>query len=132
MRRPPATATDGDANTYWESANGAFPQWLQVDLGAAYSVGKVTLKLPPLAAWGTRTQTLSVLTSTDGTNFSTAVASATYTFTSPTNVVNITTPATNARYVRVNITANSGWSGRPGRRSSRSTRAAAPRRPRRP
>ena len=24
-------ATDGDATTYWESANNAFPQWLQVD-----------------------------------------------------------------------------------------------------
>jgi hypothetical protein len=33
------TATDGDANTYWESANGAFPQWLQVDLGATYAIG---------------------------------------------------------------------------------------------
>jgi hypothetical protein len=105
----PAMTTDGDANTYWESANNAFPQWLQVDLGAAQSIGKVTLKLPPTTAWGTRTQTLSVQTSTDGSTFSTAVASATYTFTSPTNVVNITVPATNARYVRVNITANSGW-----------------------
>jgi hypothetical protein len=105
----PAASTDGDANTYWESANNAFPQWLQVDLGATYSIGKVTLKLPPQSAWGTRTQTLSVLTSTDGSSFGTAVGSATYTFTSPTNVVNITVPATNARYVRVNITANSGW-----------------------
>ncbi|WP_198681655.1 choice-of-anchor D domain-containing protein [Kribbella rubisoli] len=105
----PATATDGDGNTYWESANNAFPQWLQVDLGTAHSIGKVTLKLPPSGAWGTRTQTLSVQTSTDGSSFSTAVGSATYTFTSPTNVVNITVPATNARYVRVNITANSGW-----------------------
>jgi hypothetical protein len=104
-----AAAIDGDANTYWESASNAFPQWLQVDLGANYTVGKVTLKLPPSTAWGTRTQTLSVLTSTDGTSFGTAVGSATYTFTSPTNVVNITTPATNARYVRVNFTANSGW-----------------------
>jgi hypothetical protein len=104
-----STTTDGDANTYWESANGAFPQWLQVDLGAAYSVGKVTLKLPPSSSWGTRTQTLSVQTSTNGTSFGTAVNSATYTFTSPTNVVNIPVPATNARYVRVNFTANSGW-----------------------
>jgi F5/8 type C domain/Pectate lyase superfamily protein/Abnormal spindle-like microcephaly-assoc'd, ASPM-SPD-2-Hydin len=103
------TATDGDANTYWESANNAFPQWLQVDLGGAYSIGKVTLKLPPSSAWGTRTQTLSILTSTDGSNFSTVVGSATYTFTSPTNVVNINVPATNARYVRANFTANSGW-----------------------
>ncbi|MDN3356686.1 choice-of-anchor D domain-containing protein [Actinomadura sp. DC4] len=104
-----STTTDGDANTYWESANNAFPQWLQVDLGASYSVGKVTLKLPPSSSWGTRTQTLSVQTSTNGTSFSTVVPSATYTFTSPANVVNIATPATNARYVRVNVTANSGW-----------------------
>jgi hypothetical protein len=104
----PAMATDGDANTYWESAN-AFPQWLQVNLGAAYSIGRVTLKLPPSTAWGTRTQTLSVQASTDGTNFSTVVGSANYTFTSPTNVVNITVPATTAQYVRVNITANTGW-----------------------
>ena len=106
---PASNATDGDVNTYWESANNAFPQWLQVDLGASYNVGKVTLTLPPSSSWGTRTQTLSVLASTDGTNFTTIVPSATYTFTSPTNVVNITTPATNARYVRVNFTANSGW-----------------------
>ncbi|HWB34966.1 MAG TPA: choice-of-anchor D domain-containing protein, partial [Rugosimonospora sp.] len=106
---PASNATDGDANTYWESANNAFPQWLQVDLGSSYSIGKVTLKLPPQSAWGTRTQTLSVQTSTNGSTFTTAVNSATYTFTSPTNVVNITVPATTARYVRVNITANSGW-----------------------
>jgi hypothetical protein len=102
-------ATDGDANTYWESANNAFPQWLQVDLGTTYNVGRVTLKLPPSSAWGTRTQTLSVQTSTDGSSFGTAVGSATYTFTSPTNVVNINVPSAAARYVRVNITANSGW-----------------------
>jgi hypothetical protein len=105
-----ATATDGDANTYWESANGAFPQWLQVDLGATYAVGRVTLKLPPSSAWATRTQTLSVQTSTDGGSFATAVASATYTFNpASANTVNITVPGTSARFVRVNITANSGW-----------------------
>jgi hypothetical protein len=105
----PATTTDGNANTYWESANNAFPQWLQVDLGSTYTVGRVTLRLPPSSAWGTRTQTLSVQTSTNGSTFATAVASATYTFTSPANVVNIPVPAVAARYVRVSITANSGW-----------------------
>jgi hypothetical protein len=104
------TATDGDANTYWESVNGAFPQWLQVDLGSTYAVGKVTLKLPPATAWATRTQTLSVQASTNGTSFSDAVGSATYTFNpASANTVNITVPGTSARYVRVNITANSGW-----------------------
>jgi hypothetical protein len=104
------TATDGDANTYWESTNGAFPQWLQVDLGAAYNVGRVTLKLPPSTAWATRTQTLSVQASTNGSSFSDAVGSATYTFNpASANTVNITVPGTSARYVRVNVTANSGW-----------------------
>jgi hypothetical protein len=106
---PPSNTTDGDANTYWESANNAFPQWLQVDLGAAATIGRVTLKLPPSAAWGSRTQTLSVQTSTNGSSFSTVAGSANYTFTSPANVVTIPLPATSARYVRVNITGNTGW-----------------------
>ena len=63
----PANLTDADTSSYWESANGAFPQWAQVDLGQSYSVGKVILKLPPATAWATRTETLSVLGSTDGT-----------------------------------------------------------------
>ena len=106
-----ANLTDADASTYWECANGAFPQWAQVDLGQSYSIGKVTLKLPPSTAWGTRSQTLSVLGSTDGSNFSTIVGSAGYTFdpNSGNNTVTITFPPTSARYVRVNITANTGW-----------------------
>jgi hypothetical protein len=98
-------------NTYWESANNAFPQWIQVDLGATYSIGKVVLFLPPATAWATRTQTLSVLGGTDGTNFPTTLAgSATYTFNPATgNTVTIAIPSGSARYVRLNITANSGW-----------------------
>ena len=104
------TATDGNAATYWESANNAFPQWVQVDLGATSSIGRVTLKLPPDAAWATRRQTLSVLGSTDGSNFSTIVGSAEREFNPATgNTVNLTFSAANARYVRVNITANTGW-----------------------
>ncbi|WP_246143800.1 choice-of-anchor D domain-containing protein [Actinacidiphila oryziradicis] len=104
--------TDPDASTYWESANGSFPQWAQADLGQSYSVGKVVLKLPPSTAWGARTQTLSLLGSTDGSNFSTIVSSAGYTFDPNTNnnTVTITFNAATARYVRVNITANTGWS----------------------
>jgi chitodextrinase len=50
-------AVDGDASSYWESANNAFPQWIQVDLGASTTVGRFVLKLPPPSAWATRTQT---------------------------------------------------------------------------
>ena len=106
-----ANITDADPSTYWESTNGSFPQWAQVDLGQSYSIGKVSLRLPPSTAWGARTQTLSVLGSTDGSNFSTVVGSAGYTFdpSANNNTVTITFNATTARYVRVNITANTGW-----------------------
>jgi hypothetical protein len=101
-------ATDADASSYWESASSAFPQWVQVDLGSAQSVGKVTLKLPP--SWGARTQTLSVLGSTDGSSFTTLAGSAGYVFDpAAANTVNITLPTTSVRYVRVNVTGNTGW-----------------------
>jgi hypothetical protein len=107
---PSANVTDADASSYWESASNAFPQWVQVDLGASTSVGKVTLKLPPATAWAARTQTLSVLGSLDGTAFSTIVGSAGYVFDPASgNTVSITFPATNARYLRLSITGNTGW-----------------------
>jgi Alpha-1,3-glucanase catalytic domain D1/F5/8 type C domain/Alpha-1,3-glucanase catalytic domain D2/HYDIN/CFA65/VesB-like, Ig-like domain/Abnormal spindle-like microcephaly-assoc'd, ASPM-SPD-2-Hydin len=106
----PANAVDGNTSTYWESTDNAFPQWLQVDLGATKSFSRIVLDLPPSSAWGTRTQTLSVLGSTDGSNFSTIVGSAGYTFNPATgNTVTITFPAASYRYVRLNFTANTGW-----------------------
>jgi hypothetical protein len=105
-----ANATDGNANTYWESANNAFPQWLQVDLGSTLSVGRIVLKLPPATSWATRTQTIAVSAGTDGTTFTTVLAAATYTFNPATgNAVTITFPAVNARYLRITISANTGW-----------------------
>ena len=105
---PSSNVTDGNQNSYWESANNAFPQWVQVDLGSSQSVSRVVLQLP--AGWGARDQTLSLLGSTDGTTFSTVKASATYTFNpSSNNTVTLTFPATSQRYLRVNVTANTGW-----------------------
>jgi hypothetical protein len=101
-------AVDGNAGSYWESANNAFPQWVQVDLGSAANVGRIVLKLPP--SWGTRTQTLSVLGSSTGSSFSTIVGSAGHTFNPASgNTVTITFPSTSTRYIRLNITANTGW-----------------------
>ena len=74
----PAKAVDGDAGSYWESTNHAFPQSLTVDLGSAAAVGRLVLKLPPPAAWQARTQTLSVLGSADGSSFSMLVAAKGY------------------------------------------------------
>ena len=103
----PGNANDGNAATYWES-NGAFPQWLQVDLGSSVQVNRVVLKLPP--GWGARTETLSVQGSTNGTSFSTLSASAGRTFDPASgNTVSISFTAATVRWVRVNITANTGW-----------------------
>ena len=106
----PGNLTDGNATTYWESANNAFPQWAQVDLGSAQSVRRLVLRLPPATAWAARTQTLSVSGSTDGSSFSTIVGSAAYRFDPASgNLVTITFGATQRRWIRVTITANTGW-----------------------
>ena len=106
----PGNAVDGNSSSYWESANNAFPQWLQVDLGATTAISRIVLKLPPPSAWGTRTQTLSVQGSTNGSSFSTVVGSTGYTFNPATgNTVTITFPSTSQRYVRLNFTGNTGW-----------------------
>jgi hypothetical protein len=107
---PPSNANDGNTSSYWESTNNAFPQWLKADLGSAQSVGSVTLDLPPSSAWGTRSQTLSVLGSTDNTTWTTLVASASYTFNPATgNTVTISLPTSTVRYLELNFTANTGW-----------------------
>src|SRR6185312_11824197 len=74
----PGNADDGNQASYWESTNNAFPQWLEVDLGASTQVNQVVLQLPN--GWGTRTETLSVQGSTDNSNFTTIVASTGYAF----------------------------------------------------
>jgi hypothetical protein len=103
-------AGDSNPNTYWESNNNAFPQWLQVDLGTSTPVNQAVLKLPPATAWNTRTETLSIQGSTDGTAFSTLKASAGYTFNpSSGNTVTIDFTAASARFVRLNFTGNTAW-----------------------
>ncbi|WP_433059497.1 discoidin domain-containing protein [Dactylosporangium sp. CS-033363] len=101
---------DGNQATYWESANNAFPQWAQIDLGSAKPIDQIKLKLPNDTAWQTRTETLSVQGSNDGTSFSTIVGSAGYVFNPASqNTVTISFNATTTRYVRLNVTANTGW-----------------------
>ncbi|AXI76713.1 discoidin domain-containing protein [Peterkaempfera bronchialis] len=100
---------DGNQSSYWESANNSFPQWAQVDLGSSTTIGQVVLKLPT-ADWGTRTETLAVQGSADGTSFTTIVGSQGYVFDpAAANIVKIGFPATNTRFVRINITGNTGW-----------------------
>ncbi|WP_248958692.1 discoidin domain-containing protein [Sphaerisporangium perillae] len=103
-------ANDGNAGTYWESANNAFPQSITVDLGAVSDVTRIVLTLPPSSAWGRRTQTIAVLGSQDGTAYSTMVAPLGYTFDPGTgNTATITFPATSQRHIRLTFTGNTGW-----------------------
>lgn len=107
----PGKAVDGDANSYWESGNNAFPQSLTVDLGSREAVRRLVLKLPPSSAWGARTQTVTVLGSTDGSNFSTVVGATGYRFDPATgNTVTIALPGgTDLRHLRLSVSANTGW-----------------------
>jgi hypothetical protein len=107
---PAGNAGDGNASTYWESGNNAFPQWLQVDLGATTQVNQAVLRLPPAAAWNTRTQTLSIQGSVDGTSFSDLRTSAGYTFDpSSGNTVTVDFTTAGVRFVRLTFTANTAW-----------------------
>ncbi len=105
----PANAVDGNTSTYWEATNGAWPATITVNLQSVQTLGSVTVDLPPATAWSTRTQTLSVLGSTNGTTYSTLVASATYTWNPSTgNTVTISLPAgTTDQYLELSFTANS-------------------------
>ncbi|MEV5417594.1 discoidin domain-containing protein [Streptomyces albogriseolus] len=105
----PGKAVDGDPNTYWESANHAFPQTLTIDLGAARTVRRVVLKLPPQAAWQARTQTLSVQGSTDGSAYTTLAAAREYRF-DPATGNTVTVPVDGGpRHLRLHVTGNTGW-----------------------
>ncbi|RSM59205.1 APHP domain-containing protein [Amycolatopsis sp. WAC 01376] len=103
---PVANAVDGNQESYWESANNAFPQWIQADLGAAKTLSRIVLKLP--SGWESRTQTLAVRGSTDGAAFTDLAAPVGYTFTPGSNTVTIPVTAS-ARYVRLQVTANTRW-----------------------
>jgi hypothetical protein len=106
----PGNAVDGNTGSYWESTDNAFPQWLQVDLGSSVSVGRVVLDLPPSSSWATRTQTITVQGSTNGTSYAALAASASYTFNPSTgNTVTVTVSPASIRYLKLTFTANTGW-----------------------
>jgi hypothetical protein len=109
---PASNTNDGNTSTYWEGTDGgSYPQTLTANLGSATALGSVTLDLPPATSWTTRTETLSVLGSTNGSSYTTLVPSATYTFNPSTgNTVSFNLPSgTNDQYLELSFTANSGW-----------------------
>ncbi|NYV74488.1 CARDB domain-containing protein [Streptomyces sp. UH6] len=105
---PATNVTDGSQQTYWEGPAGSFPQWVQVDLGTAVDLDRVVLKLP--TGWEGRSQSLAVLGSSDGNSFTPLAAAQPRAFEpSAANTVAIGLPSASARFVRVQVSANSGW-----------------------
>ncbi|WP_026084633.1 CARDB domain-containing protein [Streptomyces viridosporus] len=105
---PAHNVTDGSQASYWEGPSGSFPQWVQVDLGAKAAVDRVVLKLP--TGWEARTQGIGVLGSTDKSSFTTLAPARSRSFTpSAANTVSVDLSFAEARYVRVQVTSNSGW-----------------------
>jgi hypothetical protein len=105
---PAGNVTDGSQQSYWEGPPGAFPGWVQVDLGGGVRVDHVVLKLP--TTWEARTQTLAVLGSDDARAFTTLAASAQRAFTpAQGNSVSIGLGGAATRYLRVQVSANTGW-----------------------
>jgi hypothetical protein len=107
----PANVVDGDPATFWEGASNAFPTSLTVDLGVAgASVEKVVVKLPPTQTWRPRSQTIEVAGSTDGLSYSPLKAAASYLFDpARRSRAKISFPAAGVRYLRLTISANTGW-----------------------
>lgn len=75
-------AIDGEtaAASYWEGAPHSYPCTLTVELAEARSVHTIRIRLNPDSIWGPRDQTFSVLTSSDGVDYTVTVPSASYHF----------------------------------------------------
>jgi hypothetical protein len=100
-------ATDGDVLSYWEGAANSYPNDFTLDLGQVQDIGRLVVRLNPKRIWQPRTQTFEILTSADGSNFSTLVASKDYDF-DPIDSDNSVTIAVQAKtqYLRLRFTAN--------------------------
>jgi F5/8 type C domain len=104
----PANAVDGNTGTCWEATNGVWPSTITVNLGSPISLGSLVVDLPPSSARNTRTQTLPVLGSVNGSSFTTLVSSATNTWNPSTGNTVIPLPSgTTEQDIELSYTANS-------------------------
>jgi Pectate lyase superfamily protein/F5/8 type C domain len=104
---PASNVNDGNQATYWQAANSTGV--LTLALAKPAPVDKVVLELPQ--GWGDRDQTIEVDGSTDGSNWTTLVPSATYLFSANNadgnNVVTIPIPSDpTVSYLRLDVSNN--------------------------
>ncbi|HMM31687.1 MAG TPA: discoidin domain-containing protein [Clostridia bacterium] len=101
-----ANAVDGETGTYWESK--CVPAEIIIDLAGTYTVQTVAVRLNPAPIWEARTQSIAVLISSDGENFSPAVPDTNYEFNPDSgNIVRIDFDPAQASYVKLIFSAKS-------------------------
>ena len=95
---PARFADDGDGRSAWVSAESAYPQWWQVDLGAGRDLATLTIDWPPGSS---RSYTYDIKVSDDGTTWHEVVdQSGRMAFGASTDALT----GVCARYVRVDVT----------------------------
>ena len=99
---PASNANDASQDTYWQAAGSTAT--LTLHLAQAAPIARITLELP--ANWGTRTQTIQIDGSTNGSTWTTLAPAAACQFTAGSNTVSITGPAATLSYLRLDISGN--------------------------
>ena len=106
-------AIDGNASTFWSSANGStpapLPHWILVDMKASYLVGNISISPRADGSKNGNIGQHTITLSPDGKTFSSPIAIGTYM--DDTNLkTTVFTPAT-ARYVKVTALTEAGGRG---------------------
>jgi hypothetical protein len=103
---PASNAIDGSTLTRWNASSDTKPQWLKLDLGSVKTVNRTDVAFYDYTG---RTYTYNVEVSQDDSNWTTVVSSKDQSG----NRWDVDTfTATNARYIKINITAcypSTGW-----------------------
>lgn len=104
----PQKLLDGNQVTIWES-NHILPASVTVTLTQTYVIDQIKLKLPDdVNYWGGRNQTIQILGSSDGTNFTQIVAPTSYFFSNgAASVKTINFTPVNYRHIKVTVSTNS-------------------------
>ncbi len=107
----PEYLTDGNEGTYWEAKD--VNAYFVLDMGKEWQVSIITLHLPPVLTWEPREQTIEILGSMDGVNFTTVAAAADYLFDPQTgnrNSIVLDAPVS-MRYIKLAWSSNSSLGG---------------------
>jgi len=99
---------DGSTTARWAASDSSYPQWVQIDLGATYTISRTEI-----VPYQNRAYRYKIETSADGVNYTLAVDRTANTEGGP--VIADSFSATDARYVKLTVTgvynAPNGWAG---------------------